>query len=130
MLISPETCRARIQAIRDMSNPSARDKEIATCLELVLEMNCRGIEFLPVDLYRSDVNRFLLEDGKIRCPFTSLPGLGESAAIPIVEARKDGAFLSVEDLRTRAKAGTSVIEMLRAHGALEGMTETNQLSMF
>ncbi len=130
MLISPDTCRARIQAIRDMDNPSARDKDTATCLELVLEMNCRGIEFLPVDLYRSDVNRFLLEDGKIRCPFTSLPGLGESAAIPIVEARKDGPFLSVEDLRNRGRVGTAVIEMLRAHGALEGMTESNQMSMF
>ncbi len=130
MLISPDTCRARIQAIRDMDNPSARDKETVTCLELVLEMNCRGIQFLPVDLYHSDINAFRLEDGKIRCPFTSLPGLGESAAIPIVEARKDGAFLSVEDLQNRGHVGSSVIEILRTHGALEGMAESNQLSMF
>ena len=130
MLIPPDTCRARLQAIRDMEKPTARDKETATCLELVLEMNMRGIHFLPVDLYKSDVRKFLLEDGNIRCPFTSLPGLGESAALPIIEARKDGPFLSVEDLKIRGKAGASTIELLRSHGSLKGMTETNQLSMF
>ena len=130
MLISPDTARARIREIRNMDKPGAREKEIATCLELVLEMNMRGIRFLPVDLYRSEVNSFRIENGNIRCPFTSLPGLGESAAVPIVEARKNGDFLSVEDLKTRGRVGSSVIELLRAHGALEGMTETNQLSMF
>ena len=130
MLISPETCRARLQDIRNMDKPTARDKEIATCLELVLEMNCRGIRFLPVDLYRSEVSTFVLEDGNIRCPFTSLPGLGESAAIPIVEARKEGPFLSIEDLRIRGRVGSAVIELLREHGSLEGMDETNQISMW
>jgi DNA polymerase-3 subunit alpha (Gram-positive type) len=93
-------------------------------------MNMRGIRFLPVDLYRSDVRRFLIEDGNIRCPFISLPGLGESAAIPIAEARKDGPFLSIEDLQNRGRAGSAVIEALRSQGALEGLSETNQISMF
>ncbi len=130
MILSPDTCRERIREIRAMDKPSAKDKEIATCLELVLEMNMRGIRFLPVDLYRSDVSSFLMEDGNIRCPFTSLSGLGANAAIPIVEARKQGEFLSVEDLRQRGKAGAGTIEMLRAHGALEGLSETSQISMF
>ena len=90
----------------------------------------RGIRFLPVDLYRSEVSRFVMEDGNIRCPLTSLSGLGENAAAPIVEARKQGAFLSVEDLRQRAKIGAGTIELLRAHGALEGLSETSQMSMF
>ena len=90
----------------------------------------RGIRFLPVDLYRSDVLKFRIEDGNIRCPFTSLSGLGENAAIPIVKAREEGPFLSVEDLKIRGKAGSSTIELLRAHGALEGMSETSQVSMF
>ena len=113
-----------------MDKATARDKDVMTCLELVLEMNMRGIRFLPVDLYKSDVRRFLIEDGNIRCPFISLPGLGESAAIPIAEARKDGKFLSIEDLQKRGKVGSSMIDLLRAHGALEGMSETNQLSFF
>jgi len=130
MILSPEAARRRISEIRNMDKPTARDKDTATCLELVLEMNMRGIRFLPVDLYRSDVRKFRIEDGNIRCPFISLPGLGESAAAPIAEARKEGQFLSVEDLKIRGKAGSAVIDMLRAHGALEGMTETNQISMF
>ena len=130
MILNPEAARKRITEIRNMDKPTARDKDTATCLELVLEMNLRGIRFLPVDLYRSDVRRFLIEDGNIRCPFISLPGLGESAAAAIAEARKEGKFLSIEDLKNRGKAGSAVIDMLRAHGALEGLTETNQISMF
>ncbi len=130
MILPPDAARQRIREIRNMDKPTARDKDTATCLELVLEMNMRGIRFLPVDLYRSDVKRFLIEDGSIRCPFISLPGLGESAAVPIVEARKDGKFLSVEDLQRRGRVGSSMIDLLRLHGALDGLSETNQISMF
>ncbi len=130
MILPPEEARKKIREIRNMDQPTARDKDTATCLELVLEMNMRGIRFLPVDLYRSDVKRFLIEDGNIRCPFISLPGLGESAAIPIAEARKNGPFLSIEDLQARGKAGSAVIESLRLQGALQGLSETNQISMF
>jgi len=130
MILSPEAARKKITEIRNMDKATARDKDTATCLELVLEMNMRGIRFLPVDLYRSDVRRFLIEDGNIRCPFISLPGLGESVAAQIAEARKEQKFLSVEDLKVRGKAGSAVIDILRAHGTLEGLTETNQLSMF
>ena len=61
-----------------MDKPTARDRDTATCLELVLEMNSRGIRFLPVDLYRSDVRRFLIEDGNIRCPFIACRGWGKA----------------------------------------------------
>ena len=130
MILPPGEARRKIREIRAMDQPTARDKDIATCLELVLEMNLRGIRFLPVDLYKSDVKKFRIEDGNIRCPFISLPGLGESAAVPIVEARKSGPFISIEDLQVRGKVGSSVIETLRAHGALQGMSESNQISMF
>ena len=130
MITTPEECRRRIKEIRGMDKAGAHEKDIATCLELVLEMNLRGISFLPVDLYRSDVTHFTIEDGNIRCPFVSLPGLGESAAQPIVEARKAGPFLSIEDLKNRGRAGSTTIELLRSQGALEGLSETNQISMF
>lgn len=130
MLMDADGCREKVLEIRDMDKPTDADKKQLTCLELVLEMNMRGIHFLPVDLYKSDVKEFLIENGNIRCPFTSLPGLGESAAVPIVEARKNGPFLSVEDLKKRGRAGSSTIDLLRTHGSLEGMTETNQISMF
>ena len=131
MLIDPDACRERIRAVRDAdTKASQREKEQVTALELVLEMNMRGLKFLPVDLYRSDVKKFRIEDGNLRCPFTSLPGLGEAAAIPIVEARKDGPFLSVEDLQQRAHIGAGITDLLQAHGSLQGLSETSQISMF
>ena len=130
MLIDPDTCRQKILEIRSMDKATAKDKDQQTALEIVLEMNMRGIKFLPVDLYKSDVSKFRIENGNLRCPFTSLTGLGESAAIPIVEARKNGPFMSIEDLRLRGKASSGVIDLLRAHGSLEGLDETSQISMF
>ena len=130
MLIDPDTCRRKILEIRDMDKASAKDKDTQTALELVLEMNMRGIKFLPVDLYKSDVSKFRIENGNLRCPFTSLTGLGESAAIPIVEARRGGPFMSIEDLRERGRVSSGVIDLLRAHGSLEGLAETSQISMF
>ncbi len=130
MLMEPDVCRSRLREIRALEKPTARDKETATALEMVLEMTSRGIRFLRVDLYRSEATRFVMENGHLRCPFTSLAGLGESAAMPILEARKKGPFLSVEDLRERAHVGQAVIELLREHGALEGLSETSQMSMF
>ncbi len=131
MLIDPDTCRERIRAVREAdTKASAKEKEQVTALELVLEMTMRGIRLLPVDLYKSDVKKFLIEDGNLRCPFTSLNGLGESAAIPIAEARKAGPFLSVEDLQQRAHIGSGITDLLQAHGSLQGLSETSQISMF
>ena len=130
MLIDPDTCRARIREIKANENATPKDKDSITCLELVLEMNMRGIKFLPVDLYKSEINRFVIEDGNLRCPFTSLAGLGESAAIPIVRAREQAPFLSIEDLKDRGKVGSSVIDLLRAQGTLDELSETSQVSMF
>ncbi len=130
MIIDPDTCRAKIREIKDMEDATAKDKESQTALELVLEMNMRGIHFLPVDLYKSDVRKFKIEDGNLRCPFTSLGGLGESAAISIVAARDESPFLSVEDLKARGHVGNGVVDLLRTHGSLEGLSETSQISMF
>ncbi len=131
MLIDPDTIRQKLRELRGGdTKATGKEQQQATCLELVLEMRMRGIRFLPVNLYKSDVKKFLVEDGDLRCPFTSLGGLGESAAVPIVEARQAGPFLSVEDLVQRAKVGSGVVELLRQHGSLEGMSETSQVSMF
>ena len=130
MILDADTLKSRILEIRNSEKASAKDTEQQTSLELVLEMNMRGIRFLPVDLYKSDISRFQIEGGHLRCPFTSLGGLGESAAANIVQARKGGPFLSIEDLRNRAHIGQGVIDLLRAHGSLEGMNETSQISLF
>ncbi|MBR3763000.1 MAG: PolC-type DNA polymerase III [Clostridia bacterium] len=131
MIADPEIIRQKIKAIKEDPNASAADGDAQTSLELVLEMNMRGFRFLPADLYKSHVTRFLMEDEKsLRVPFTSLGGLGESVAENIVREREKGPFLSIEDLKDRAHVPASIIELLRTHGSLEGMSETSQVSMF
>ena len=73
---------------------------------------------------------FLPEDGGIRLPFSSLGGLGDTAAANIIKAREEAPFFSVEDLQIRAKLSKSVIEILRENGVLNGLSDTDQLSFF
>ena len=109
---------------------SAKDHEMQSTFQLVREALARGVEFLPVDFKRSDAKAFLPENGKIRMPLNSLPGLGDTAAEKIVEAREKYDIYSIEELRERTGISKTVVELLRANGALSGLTETNQFSMF
>ena len=121
-------------AIREIEekgmDATAKENEMAATLQLVREALARGIEFLPVDLWRSDAKAFLPEDGKIRMPFNSLGGLGDTAAAKIVEARTAHEIYSVEDLREYTGISKAVIEILRRNGVLDALMETNQFSMF
>jgi len=108
---------------------TAKDAETETALLLVNEAMARGIKFLPVDLYRSSSFMFLPEDGMIRMPFSSLPGLGESAAKKIEEAREEELF-SQEELKERAGLSKSIMELLNQNGVLKGLSLTNQISLF
>ena len=126
---------ARMAEIDDKTRSktaTAKDKEQYTALQVVNEMMARGIELLPVDIYKSEATRYVIEDGKIRMPFGALSGIGESAAIPLAEARDDGEgkFISVDDFARRAGAGKSTIEMLESVGAFGDIPKTAQLSLF
>ena len=109
---------------------SVKEKGLLTILEISYEMYKRGLKFKKVDLYTSDAMKFKIEPEGIRPPLNALQGVGDNAAKAIVEARKDGEFISKEDLRIRAKISKTVIETLGVHGCLEGMQDTNQLSLF
>ena len=107
-----------------------KERSTVTQLEIVLEAMARGVRFLPVDLYKSSDQRFEIEDGALRPPFASLQGVGVNAAAGIVQARSGGEFISIEDLRLRSGVTKAVIEALRLHGCLQGLPETNQLTLF
>lgn len=109
---------------------SATEKSVYTICEIVHEMYQRGFEFLPVDLYESDAFKFQRVDGKIRLPINAFQGVGNAAAQNIVDARADGEFVSVEDLKQRAKLTKTVIETLGENGCLRGLSETSQISLF
>ena len=126
-----ESVKENIKRIEDIGNEaSQKEKGLLTILEIALEMYKRGLKFYHVDIYKSDAVKFLVIDKGLLPPLNSLQGLGETAAKSITEERKRGKYISIEDLRNRAGVSKTVIEILKKHGCLEGMPETNQLTLF
>ncbi|MCC8022738.1 MAG: hypothetical protein LIO46_03005 [Clostridiales bacterium] len=117
---------------RKGKDATAKEQDQYTVLQIVIEMLARGIEFLPVDLYKSDHRVYRIEDGKIRLPFGAIAGIGETAALALANARDDGGgeFISGDDLMARAGVGHSVIDMLREAGALGDLPDSSQISFF
>lgn len=110
---------------------SAKEEGEYATLQIINEMLARKIQLLPVDIYRSHAKQFRVEDGKIRLPFSSLSGVGEAAAIGLMEASQTGGeFIAIDDLQARAKVSSAVIEALREAGALKDLPESSQTSFF
>lgn len=131
MVKGSEAIRARIQEIQQKGfDATPKEKNLVTVLELALEMCERGYHFKNVDLYESSATDFLVEGNGLIPPFNAVDGLGTNAAINIVNARKEGEFLSKQDLRERSKISKTVLEYLDNFGCLEGMPDENQLSLF
>lgn len=110
---------------------TAKEKDQFTALQVVNEMMARGIELLTVDIYKSRATEYYIEDGKIRMPFSALSGIGENAAAGLAKGRDEGGeFVSVDDYQARTGASSSVITALKEVGALNGLPETAQMSLF
>lgn len=110
---------------------SQKEQDMVATLQLCNEACARGFVFLKPDLYKSHAFHFIPEGEKgIRCPFSSMGGLGEAAAQSLYDACQANEVLSVEDLRTRAQVSKSVIEILRKNGVLDSLNETNQMTFF
>ncbi|MBR4960871.1 MAG: PolC-type DNA polymerase III [Clostridia bacterium] len=109
---------------------SQKDVDVADALMLINEYYQRGYEFLPVDIHKSHASKYIPENGKIRLPFSSLPGIGANAAESIMNARDRTEIYSIDQLQQEAKMSKSVLEILERNNALKGLSKTNQLSMF
>ena len=132
MIYGKEKVKAKMKEL-DLqgNNITAKDKGMYTILEIVLEMYERGFEFLPIDLYKSHSSKFQIEDGKIRPPLSSIAGLGGIASESIYEAAKnEGKFMCIDDLQFKAKIGKSTVELLNKFGCLDGIPQSNQISLF
>ena len=122
---------ANIDAIDNNENATDKDKDLLTTLEVVYEFYLRGLEFLPIDLYKSHATKFLIEDGKIRPPFVAISGLGENAAWDLMHGREGKAFLSMEEVALACpKVSKTHMQMLKEAGAFGSLPETNQVSLF
>ena len=121
---------AALEKSTGKNSDSKKDEEELAVLQLAHEMLLRGFKFERVDLYKSDADKFIMLENSLLPPLGSLVGVGQIAAKSIVEARKDGEFLSIEDLRTRAGINKTAISVLQEHGCLKGLDETNQMTLF
>jgi DNA polymerase-3 subunit alpha (Gram-positive type) len=126
--------RARIQEVKGKEQrreATPKEKGMVPMLQVVGEMLARGIEVLPVDIYKSNAKIYAPEGGRIRLPFAALEGCGERAAEQMEKARDDGGeYISKEDFKRRTGAPAPVMALLEEMGAFKGMSESAQLSLF
>jgi len=131
MCKGPDVAKEALKEIHAKGQEAtAKDKSKQTVLEIIIEFYARGFKFAPIDLYRSDAKNFQITPDGLLPPFSSLQGLGVNAAQSIVEGRKDGEFKTLEELKERTSLGRSLIDMLKENGVLDGIPETNQLTLF
>ncbi|MCK9443608.1 MAG: PolC-type DNA polymerase III [Tissierellaceae bacterium] len=112
------------------NNATAKEKNLLTVLEVALEMYLRGFKIQRVDLYRSDSDKFIIDENGILPPLKSLEGLGENVARKILEERELSKFISIEDLVNRGKVSKPVLDVLTNHGCLKELPASNQISIF
>ena len=109
---------------------SKKEQDTNKDMKIVQEMYARGFEFVPIDLFSAQSRLFQIVDGKLMPSLSSIDGLGEKAADAIVEAAKDGPFLSKDDFRQRTKASKTIIDLMSTLGILGNLPESNQISLF
>lgn len=109
---------------------SKKEQDTYKDMRIVQEMYARGFEFLPIDVYKSKAHHFQIVDGKLLPSISTIEGLGDKAADAVVEAAKDGPFLSRDDFRQRTKVSKTVVDLMSDLGLLGDLPESNQLSLF
>ena len=133
MCLGLDVCMDKMKELKGKEKTTDVEDKMLTTLEVCYEFYIRGFRFAKMDLYESEATRFQIdrEEKTLRPPFTACPGLGESAAQSIVEARKTKRFISVEELNASCpKLSKAHIDLLRHMGALDGMPDTSQITFF
>ncbi|MBQ3181873.1 MAG: helix-hairpin-helix domain-containing protein, partial [Clostridia bacterium] len=131
MLRGRERVSSALIELNSLPNPTQKEKNLVTILEVVNEMYARGISLLPVDLYKSHATKFVEENGAIRPPLNAINGVSDAVGQAIVAARESGGpFISSEDLMRRAKVGKAIVDKLKEYNVLEEIPDTNQITFF
>ncbi|MDE6998991.1 MAG: PolC-type DNA polymerase III [Lachnospiraceae bacterium] len=109
---------------------SNKEQDALKDMRIVQEMYARGFAFEPIDIFRAHSRNFQIVGDKVMPSLSSIEGLGEKAADAIMEAAKDGPFLSKDDFRSRTKVSKTVIDLMADLGLLGDIPESNQISLF
>ena len=129
--MSVSQIRSSLKELHELPSLTAKDKDKIVMLEMVLEMKMRKVEFCNIDIYASEAMDFTVtEDNFIRPPLNAVPGLGETAAYSIVDARKKEPFKSQADLLLRTKLSSTLMQALEDCGCLRDMPKNQQISLF
>ena len=138
MIKDADSIYARMQDLlnrmNDRANPlSKKEKDIFDCIEVCYEMVSRGYKMTNINLYKSLATEFRVNpdnNHEIIPPFKILDGLGDNVAQSIVDAREEREFMSKEDLMNRTQLSTTLCKKLQDLGVLNGLDDTNQISLF
>ena len=109
---------------------SKKEQDTLRDMRIVQEMYARGFDFMPIDIYKAKARHFQIIDGKLMPSLSSIDGLGEKAAEAVVDAVKDGPFLSVEDFSSRTKVNGTICSLMSDLGLLKDLPQSNQLNLF
>ena len=120
----------KIKAMAKVQKLDKKTDDKFTVLQSVNEMYARGFEFLPVDIYLSHANKFIIEGSKIRLPFDTLPGVGGNAAEKLMNGQKGGEYISADEVMSRCGVGQSTIDVLAEMGAMRDLPSSSQVSFF
>ena len=130
-------CQGKAKLLETLEDYKARKDSLSNKeqdqlddMHCVLEMYARGFEFLPIDIFRVGAKNFKIIDGKIMPALTSIDGMGERAAEGVVQAAKDGPFLSKDDFRDRSKVSQTIADKMAELGLLGDLPDSNQISIF
>ena len=130
MCLGKDKLRMNFERIRALENKTPKDEDTLKDMRIVEEMYARGFEFEPIDIYKAHPKNFEIVNGKLMPSLLSIDGMGEKAAEALAQAAKEGPFLSREDLKNRSHISKTVIDKMGELGLLEGLPESNQLSIF
>ena len=126
-----DTVKSNIKRIQNNPDATAKEMDLLTTLEVCYEFYLRGFDFVDIDLYESDATKFLIQNGKLRPPFVSVSGLGETAAYDIMNGRQGKQFVSIEEFAAACpKVSKTHIENLKQAGAFADLPDTSQMSLF
>ena len=130
MCMGKERLQYHIDEILNSSDPKKADQDALKDMKIVREMYARGIEFLPIDIYKADPKRFTIIDGKLMAALNTIKDVGDTAAEALSAAARERRFTSKDDLKSRGKVSAKSVEYMASLGLLDGLPETDQLSFF